>query len=92
LNKLLIEQTKSRVRHCNDNALVEGKNGAIIRKQMGYIHIPQENAKIIDEFYQKYLNIYLNYHHPCGFATTIIDKRGKEKKSNSKITKPLMKN
>ncbi len=80
LNKLLIEQTKSRARHCNDNALVESKNGSIIRKQMGHIHISQENAGIIDEFYQKYLNIYLNYHRPCGFATTIIDKRGKEKK------------
>jgi transposase InsO family protein len=26
LNKLLIEQTKSRPRHCNDNGLVESKN------------------------------------------------------------------
>jgi transposase InsO family protein len=32
LNKLLIEQTKSRPRRCNDNALVECKNGAVIRK------------------------------------------------------------
>ena len=30
LNKLLIHQTKSRSRHCNDNALVEEKNGAVI--------------------------------------------------------------
>ena len=41
LNKLLIQQTKSRTRHCNDNALAEGKNGAIIRKNIGYNHIPQ---------------------------------------------------
>ena len=34
LNKLLIEQTKSRPRHCNDNALVECKNGAVIRKHI----------------------------------------------------------
>ena len=32
LNKLLIEQTKSRPRHRNDNALAECKNGSIIRK------------------------------------------------------------
>ena len=30
LNKLLIEQTKSRPRHSNDNGLVESKNGAVI--------------------------------------------------------------
>ncbi len=80
LNKLLIQQTKSRSRHCNDNALVEGKNGAIIRKHMGYIHIPQRHADLINNFYKNYLNVYLNYHRPCGFATTIIDKKGKQKK------------
>ncbi len=36
LNKLLIEQTKSRPRHSNDNGLAETKNGAVIRKHMGY--------------------------------------------------------
>ena len=36
LNKLLIQQTKSRARHCNDNALAECKNGAVIRKYIGY--------------------------------------------------------
>jgi hypothetical protein len=80
LNKLLIEQTKSRTRHCNDNALVEGKNGSIVRKQMGYIHIPQKYASVINQFYKKHLNIYLNFHRPCGFATIRIDRKGKEKK------------
>jgi transposase InsO family protein len=32
LNKLLIEQTKSRPRHSNDNGLAETKNGWVIRK------------------------------------------------------------
>lgn len=80
LNKLLIAQTKSRSRHCNDNALVEGKNGSIVRKHMGYVHIPQRYASAINEFYREHLNVYLNYHRPCGFATKIIDSRGKEKK------------
>lgn len=80
LNKLLIQQTKSRSRHCNDNALAECKNGAIIRKHMGYIHIPQNFAKAVNQFYKQYMNIYLNFHRPCGFATIIRDKRGKEKK------------
>jgi len=80
LNKLLIKQTKSRSRHCNDNALVEGKNGAVIRKHMGRMFIPQKYATLINEFYRDHLNIYLNYHRPCGFATTITDKKGKERK------------
>ena len=32
LEKLLIEQTKSRPRHSHDNGLVESKNGAVVRK------------------------------------------------------------
>src|ERR1022692_3520416 len=32
LEKLLVEQTKSRPRHSNDNGLAETKNGAVIRK------------------------------------------------------------
>lgn len=80
LNKLLVDQTKSRARHCNDNALVEGKNGSIVRKHMGHNFIPQRYAPVINEFYREHLNIYLNYHRPCGFATKVIDARGKEKK------------
>lgn len=80
LNKLLIQQTKSRARHCNDNALAECKNGAVIRKHMGYVHIPQNLAKAVNQFYKRYFNIYLNYHRPCGFATIAKDKKGKEKK------------
>ncbi|MBU0998793.1 DDE-type integrase/transposase/recombinase [Patescibacteria group bacterium] len=80
LNKLLIQQTKSRARHCNDNALAEGKNGSIVRKHIGYQHIPQRYAPLINQFYKEYLNVYLNYHRPCGFATIVTDKKGKEKK------------
>lgn len=42
LKKLHIGFTKSRSRHSNDNALVESKNGAVIKKILGYIHIPQK--------------------------------------------------
>ena len=41
LNKLLIEQTKSRPRKSNDNGLVESKNGAVIRKHMPSIILPR---------------------------------------------------
>ena len=36
LNKILVEFTKSRSRKTNDNALVESKNGSVVRKQFGY--------------------------------------------------------
>lgn len=80
LGKMLAEQTKSRSRHSNDNALVEGKNGSVIRKYFGNSYIPQKYAQLINEFYKKYFNPYLNFHRPCGYATSKIDRRGKEKK------------
>lgn len=80
LNKIHIELTKSRSRHSNDNALVESKNGSIIRKAYGRNYIDGKWAKEINEFNKKYFNIYLNYHRPCAFAENRKDKRGKEKK------------
>lgn len=68
LNKLLIEQTKSRPRRSNDNGLVEAKNGAVIRKHMGYGHIRSEHAEAISRFYEEYFNPYLNFHRPCAVA------------------------
>ncbi|MCP4286582.1 MAG: transposase family protein, partial [Gammaproteobacteria bacterium] len=81
LNKLLIELTKSRSRRTNDNALVESKNGSIVRKHLGYHHIPQKWAPLINEFNQKYLNPYINYHRPCFFPIVKIDAKGKQKKT-----------
>jgi hypothetical protein len=54
LNKLNIEQTKSRSRKSNDNGLVEGKNNALIRKHIGYKHIPKKYAEVINDYYMKY--------------------------------------
>ncbi len=80
LNKLLIRFTKSRPRHTNDNSLVESKNGSVVRKQLGYIHIPQAYASTINQYHRDYLNIYINFHRPCFFAISVIDHRGKIKK------------
>jgi len=77
LNKLAAEFTKSRALHTADNALVEGKNGAVVRKHMGYGHIPSEHAGRIQDFYIRYLNPYLNFHRPCGFATVTVNEKGK---------------
>lgn len=81
LNKLNVSLTKSRARHSNDNALAESKNGSIIRKQLGYMHIPQEWAEPINDFNCKYLNPYINFHRPCYFAEIKIDDKGKQKKT-----------
>jgi transposase InsO family protein len=80
LNKLHIEMTKSRSRHSNDNALAESKNGAIVRKYLGYTHIAQKWAPLINEFNSQHLVPYLNFHRPCYFAEIKIDVKGKEKK------------
>lgn len=80
LNKLLIEFTKSRPRHSNDNALAECKNGAVIRKLFGYSHIEQSWAKEVDAFHQKHTNPYVNFHRPCFFPETTVDNKGKQRK------------
>ncbi|MCP3668265.1 MAG: transposase family protein [Gammaproteobacteria bacterium] len=81
LNKMLIELTKSRARHSNDNALVECKNGAIVRKHLGFLHIPQKWAPLINQFTTKFLNPYLNFHRPCFFAEIKTNSKGKQIKT-----------
>lgn len=81
LDKLRVEFTRSRPRHTNDNALAECKNGAVIRKIMGYSHIPQKYATAINDFYVEALNPYLNFHRPCFFAVDTTDAKGKIRKT-----------
>jgi hypothetical protein len=69
LQKLHIEQTKSRARNSNDNALAESKNASVVRKHMGYAHIEQRHAEIINRFYQTTFNPWLNMHRPCLFPS-----------------------
>ena len=91
LNKLLIEFTKSRPRKTNDQALVEGKNGSVVRKQMGYAHIPKSEAQKIQRFYRQTLNVYLNFHRPCGFATEVVERRGRVRKRYDTYLTPFEK-
>ena len=81
LNKLLAEQTKSRPRHCNDNGLVEAKNGAVIRKHLGYGHIEAAHAEAIAAFYREHFNPYLNFHRPCGVPEITTSEKGKQRRS-----------
>jgi transposase InsO family protein len=80
LQKLLVEFTKSRACRTQDNALVEGKNGAVIRKHVGYGHIGGAHAAQLQAFYVRHFNPYLNFHRPCGFATVTLDARGKRRR------------
>lgn len=81
LNKLLIRFTKCRARHTNDNGLVESKNGSVVRKQLGYAYIPQACAQLINQYNGKFLSLYVNFHRPCFFPVSIVDHRGKVKKT-----------
>jgi transposase InsO family protein len=89
LSKLLIEQTKSRPRHSNDNALVEAKNGAVIRKHMGYGHIAASHAERIQRFYSEHFNPYLNFHRPCAQPDIEIDDKGRQRRRYRRYQTPL---
>jgi transposase InsO family protein len=80
LNKLAIEFTKSRPRHSNDNALAESKNASVIRKHLGYDHIPGHWAEQLNHFHREHFNPYINFHRPCLFPVPHTDHRGKVKK------------
>jgi transposase InsO family protein len=80
LEKLWVEFTKSRAYRTTDNALVEGKNGAVVRKQIGYGASDAEHAEAFQKFYGKHFNLYVNYRRPCGFAQIEILARGRRRR------------
>lgn len=85
------KQTKGRPRHSNDNGLAETKNGAIIRKHMGYRHIPQPYASRINVFYREHLIPYVNLHRPCAFPDVKILPSGKKIVKYKEYKTPLQK-
>ena len=80
LEKLLIEQTKSRPRKSGDNGLVETKNAAIVRKHIGWGYIAPAHAAPINQFYTGFLNPYVNYHRPSAQAQVRIDDKGRKRR------------
>jgi hypothetical protein len=80
LDKLLIEQTKSRAHRSGDNGLVESKNGAVIRKHMGFGHIGAQHAETVDQFHRQHLNPYVNFHRPCAVAQIVEEPNGKRRR------------
>jgi hypothetical protein len=59
---------------------VESKNGSVIRKNLGYIHMPGNCAPLLNLYHKTYLNPYVNFHRPCFFAVEEVDHKGKVKK------------
>jgi transposase InsO family protein len=88
LQRLVIKQTKNRSYHSGDNALVETKNGSVIRKNMGWEHINQNMCDLINDYYKNFFNPYLIFHRPCAFPTIIEDDKGKKKKVYNKYQTP----
>lgn len=91
LQKLFIEQTKSRSGRCNDNALIESKNGSVVRKHMGRWHIPKYEARKINGFYRDCFNEFLNFHRMCAYPTTTVSEDGKKKKIYEETATPCQK-
>jgi hypothetical protein len=91
LEKLRIEQTKSRSRRTNDNALIEGKHAATTRPVFGRIHIPKQYAKDINVFNREHLIPFLNYHRKCAFPTEVVGKQGKITKVYKEYATPVEK-
>jgi hypothetical protein len=89
LEKLLIEQTKSRAHRTGDNGLVETKNGAVIRKHMGFGHIAAEHAEAVDLFHRRHLNPYVNFHRPCAVAEIVERSNGKRQRIYRKWATPF---
>jgi len=80
LGKLLIEQTKSRAYHTGDNGLVECKNGAIIRKHIGFGYIDARHAEAMAAFHRQHLNPYINFHRPCAVPKILTEANGKRRR------------
>jgi len=89
LEKLLIEQTKSRPRKSGDNSLVETKNAAIVRKHIGWGHISPAHAEPLNQFYTGFLNPYVNYHRPAAQAEVQIDAKGRKRRFYKQWRTPL---
>jgi hypothetical protein len=59
---------------------VESKNGAVIRKHLGWTHIASGHAEAVNLFHRQHLNPYLNFHRPCGIPELRTLARGKIKR------------
>ena len=82
LNRLHIPTfTKSRPRRSNDNALVESKNGSIVRRWLGHVHVSHDLVPQLDAFLRDSLCPLLNFHRPCLFPNEVTSTSGRVRKT-----------
>ena len=84
LEGLLIEFTKSRASRSQDHALVEGKNGAVIRKLIGYGHIAAPHAEAVQKFYTAHFNPYLTGSLYGGLSLNTIGGAGSRRPASTR--------
>jgi len=89
LEKLFIEQTKSRAYQCGDNGLVEAKNGAVVRKHIGFGYIDAKHAEAVDRFHREHLNPYVNFHRPSAVPKILTAANGKRRRVYSRWATPF---
>ncbi|MFN7997139.1 MAG: transposase family protein [Bryobacteraceae bacterium] len=89
LEKLRVEQTKSRAYRSGDNGLVEAKNGAVIRKHLGNGHIDARWAAAVDHFQREHLNPYVNFHRPCAVPQVHTAANGKRRRIYQRWATPF---
>lgn len=65
---------------CGDNGLVESKNGAVVRKHIGYGYIDAQHADAVNEFHRLHLNSYVNFHRPCAVPRVLTAAKGKRRR------------
>ena len=53
----------------------------MVRKQLGYAYIPQSCAELLNGFNGEFFNPYINFHRPCFFPVSVVDIKGKIKKT-----------
>jgi len=55
------------------------KNASVIRKHLGYSHIPEQFATQVNVFTQV-LTPYINFHRPCFFPEVTLDDKGRQRR------------
>ena len=68
---------------------METKNGAVIRKHIGYSHIRADHAEPIQQFYREHFNPYLNFHRPCAQPEVEVDQKGRTRRIYRRYQTPL---
>lgn len=91
LTKLQINQSKSRPRRHNDNALIETKNGSVVRTHFGYYFVEGKYAPQVNQFLIHYFNKYLNFYRASLYPTEHITDKGKVIKKYKNASTPFAK-